>query len=335
MRKVAQMQAGILADFERFALTVDLNPSSLMRRVGIDPRLVEKPELSFPVRSWLELNELTSRISGMDDFGLRFAEYRGLPDLGPVILMLREEDTFGQALRTMIAFLQLHMDTIYLHLDESCDPIFTIDLMLENRGKCRQVIESGLASITNLMRWLIGQDWSPAAICFRHSRPASIARHNRFFRCPVEFLHEVDAIVLRPEDLSKRLPTSSPVTRRQVERYIQSIGVASTDIYVHRVTQVVAMALSRGEAAADVVAGYLGSDRRTLNRRLARSGLNYSAVLENVRRNVAVQHMLGSDRHLSDISGLVGFDTLRAFSRWFHQSFGSPPSAWRASRRNQ
>jgi len=42
--------------------------------------------------------------------------------------------------------------------------------------------------------------------------------------------------------------------------------------------------------------------------------------------------MLGSDRPLSDISGLIGFDSLSAFSRWFRQSFKVSPARWRKMR---
>ena len=84
-----------------------------------------------------------------------------------------------------------------------------------------------------------------------------------------------------------------------------------------------------GIRCTDIVARHLNVDPRTLNRRLAREGLNYSAVLESVRKNVAVQHLRDGNRPLSDIAELVGFGSLSAFSSWFHHAFDCAPSTWR------
>jgi len=88
-------------------------------------------------------------------------------------------------------------------------------------------------------------------------------------------------------------------------------------------------ALPKGEARADFIAGCLGIDRRTLNLRLARAGLNYSAVVASVRKNLVAQYLIGSERSLSDIAGLLGFNSLTTFGRWFRQSFGCAPRTWR------
>src|SRR5258708_3107940 len=101
-RTSAFVRSSILAEFRRLALALDLDPIALMRRAGIDRRLLDDPELTLPMRSVLELFEIAALTSGIDDFGLRLAESRGLPDLGPAILMLREKETVRDALRTMI-----------------------------------------------------------------------------------------------------------------------------------------------------------------------------------------------------------------------------------------
>jgi AraC-like DNA-binding protein len=328
----AVVRSSILADFRRVALAYDLDLVALMKRAGIHRRHLDDPELTLPVRALVELFELAALTSGIEDFGLRLAEARGLPDLGPIILMLREEETLRDALRSLVALLHLHSEALYMHLEEGEDPILTINIMVGGSGHYRQAIESGVAGITNILRWLLGADWAPTSISFTHSPPSSKTRYHRFFRCPVDFLQEFNGIVLRRRDLAKKLPASSPVLRRQVERYIRSINVESSDTYVYRVTQLIAMALPRSEAKAEIIARYLGTDRRTLNRRLARTGFNYSAVLVKVRKNLAIQHLLGSDRPLSEIAELVGFGSLRAFARWFRHSFDAAPSAWRKAR---
>ena len=168
---------------------------------------------------------------------------------------------------------------------------------------------------------------------FTHSRPAARARFDRYFRCYIDFDHEFNGIVLRPADVETKMPPMSSVLRRQMDLFIQAIDLVPGNACVHRATRVIAIALPRGQAKAAVVARCLGIDRRTLNRRLARAGLNYSGVVETVRKNLAIQHIAGSERPLSDIAGILGFSSLSAFTRWFRRSFDCAPRAWRKAQR--
>jgi len=329
----AVARSSILPEVKRLALANGLDPFALFKRAGIARRYLENPELTLPVRVIVDVLEIAALTSGVEDFGLRVGEARGVPDLGPLILMLREAATGRDALRTVVSLLHLHSNGIYMHLDESGPPIFTLEFMAADVGQCRHAIDSGLAGMTHLIRWVLGEDWAPVSVSFVHPRPASKVRYEQFFRCPVDFMQDVNGIVLRPSDLSKKLSGSTPALRRQVERYIRTINIGHSDAYVHNVTEVLAMALPRGEANADDIARYLGTTRRTLNRRLLRAGLSYSSVLKSVRRNLASQYLRGTDRPLSDIAGLIGFENLSSFTRWFRHSFGNAPSKWRRRQR--
>jgi AraC-like DNA-binding protein len=323
------VRSSSLADFKRFALALDLDPLALMKRAGIHKRFLDDPDLIVAARAVVDLLEIAALTSGIEDFGLRLGEARGLPDYGPVMLMLREQSSVRDALRTLVALLHLHSDAYYTHFEEGSNPIFTLDIMVGGEVEHRQAVDAAVAGLVHILRWLLGENWAPTSVCFKHARPASRTRFDRFFRCPIDFQHGINGVVLRRSDLDKKLHTSSPALRRQVERYIRTIDVATSDVYVHQVKQIVAMALPAGEASAVIVAGHLSTDCRTLNRRLARAHLNYSDVLEIVRRNLSVQHMLGSDRPLSDVAGLVGFESLTSFGRWFRGAFGVAPRVWR------
>lgn len=331
----AIVRSSSLADFRRLAMALDLDPIALMKRAGIHKRFLDDPDLIVPARAVVDLLEIAALTSGIEDFGLRLGEARGLPDYGPVILMLREQATVRAALHTLVALLHLHSNAYYTHFEEgSGEPIFTLDVMVGDTAEHRQAVDAAVAGLVHILRWLLGEQWTPTLVCFKHARPVSRLRFDRFFQCPIDFQHTFNGVALRRRDVERRLPFSSPALRRQVERYIRSIDVATDDVYVHQVTQIIAMALPCGEASVEIVARYLGTEPRTLNRRLARADLNYSGVLEIVRKNLSVQHMLGGNRPLSDVAGLIGFESLTSFGRWFRGAFGAAPSAWRKAQRN-
>jgi AraC-like DNA-binding protein len=320
------VRANVLIDFERIAPEFGLDPRALFEEVGIASEALAHS--TFPTDALARLLELAAEASGVEDFGLRFAERRGMPDLGPLMEVMSEEATVREALKTLCSLMHIHADGLFVRFEDEPEPILYIDLVANDLGPCRHTIESALVGLTEILRSLLGKGWSPALVALTLGRSASKARYERVFRCPVDSSQHFNGIVLHQSDLERPIPRSRPV-RSPVENYLLKKNGASRETFLRRAMKVVAMSLSQGNAKATLVADHLGMDRRTLNRRLARHGTNFSGVIEEVRRTLSAQHLLSSDRSLSDISVLVGFESLRAFDRWFRQSFGVTPRDWR------
>jgi len=324
-----------LAYFKRLALALDLDPVALLKETGIDRRHLEDLGLTLPVPAAYELVESAALSSGIEDFGLHLGEAYGLPDLGPVGLLMREELTVRDALQTMISLRNLHsdLDSTYMHLEEGETPIFRTDIIRKDKTLFRQSTDFIMALNVHILRSLLGEEWAPASVCFTHSRPKPSTRFNRFFRCPIHFEHEFNGIVLRQRELDRKMPPSSSVIRWQMDRFLQAIDIVPGNVCVHRAAQIIAIALPRGQVNAQATARCLGVDRRTLHRRLARAGVNYSKLVENIRKNLAAQYIVGSDRPLLDVASMLGFSSSSAFIRWFRRSFDCTPKAWRKAQR--
>lgn len=327
------VRSSVLLDFRRLALSLGLDPLALMARASISRRYLEDPELILPMGEVVHLLQISAEVSGVDDFGIRLAEMRGLPDLGPIMLMLREETSVRTALKSLAAMLHLHSDALYLYLDErDREPIFAVDIIGPDIGHSRQAIETSVAGAAEILRWLLGQEWVPVLVCFRHDRPISVIRHEHLFRCPLAFNFDFNGIMLRSEDLDRALPATSPVFRRQVERLLQGVSAGGGPSYLHRVTQIVAMLLPHGDATAANVARLAGTSARSLNRNLARFGTNYSQLLSALRRDRVTQILNNRNQSLTEVAGQLGFGSLSAFSRWFRETYGTAPRAWRKGR---
>lgn len=329
--KQGTIRSSMLVDYARLAAALGIDGLAQMQKVGIDRRYLDDSDLVLPITAVVDLLEQTALQSGIYDFGLRLAEMRGLPDLGPVNLMVREEETVRGAVHALIDFMHLHSDAGWLNFEDGESPFLTVNIMGCSSNSQRQAMDMSIAQTVSVIRWLLGDRWSPESICFTHSRPLTITRYSHFFRCPIDFLHEFNGIVLSKGDLDRKLVTSSPALRRQVERYVRSLPVSPRDMYAKRVAKLVALALPRGEAKVEMIAESMNTTSRTLNRKLAKTGVNFSGVLENARKELAVQFLIDDERPISDIAGMVGFNSLSAFSTWFKQSFECTPREWRRS----
>ena len=88
--------------------------------------------------------------------------------------------------------------------------------------------------------------------------------------------------------------------------------------------------LPAGRCSLKTIAHNLGIDRQTVHRHLVASGTTYTALLDEVRRELASRYVAEGDRTFSEIGEVLGFSEISAFSRWFRKKFGASASAWRA-----
>jgi AraC-like DNA-binding protein len=83
----------------------------------------------------------------------------------------------------------------------------------------------------------------------------------------------------------------------------------------------------------DDVARSLGMSKRTLARRLSDEGLNFTEVLQQLRRNLAVRYLDDPKLHISKIAWLLGFNEVSAFTHAFKRWTGKTPSQMRIGSR--
>jgi AraC-like DNA-binding protein len=81
----------------------------------------------------------------------------------------------------------------------------------------------------------------------------------------------------------------------------------------------------------DDVARSLGMSKRTLARRLSNEGLNFTEVLQQLRRDLAIRYLDDPKLHISKIAWLLGFNEVSAFTHAFKRWTGKTPSRMRTT----
>ena len=114
----------------------------------------------------------------------------------------------------------------------------------------------------------------------------------------------------------------------QAERYLRSLY--SQDDIAGELKRKLADLMARGEANADAACRALRLSRRTLQRRLKAEKTSFQKVLEEVRRELAVNYL--SDERLKsfDIAMLLGYSNLSTFTTAFKSWYDLPPAQYRA-----
>ena len=68
---------------------------------------------------------------------------------------------------------------------------------------------------------------------------------------------------------------------------------------------------------------------RTLARKLSDEGLNFTEILQHLRRDLAVRYLNDRKLHVSKIAWLLGFQEVSAFTHAFKRWTGKTPSEMR------
>jgi AraC-like DNA-binding protein len=98
-----------------------------------------------------------------------------------------------------------------------------------------------------------------------------------------------------------------------------------------RVENAISSLLPHGRVVVDDVARSLGMSTRTLARKLSDEGLNFTEVLQQLRRDLAHRYLDDPRLHISKIAWLLGFNDLSAFTHAFKRWTGKTPSQIRTT----
>ena len=98
-----------------------------------------------------------------------------------------------------------------------------------------------------------------------------------------------------------------------------------------RVENAISSLLPHGRVLVEDVARSLGMSERTLARKLSDEGLNFTEILQQLRRDLAVRYLDDHKLHISKIAWLLGFNEVSAFTHAFKRWTGKKPSQIRTT----
>jgi AraC-like DNA-binding protein len=96
-----------------------------------------------------------------------------------------------------------------------------------------------------------------------------------------------------------------------------------------RVENAISSVLPHGKVLVEDIARSLGMSERTLARKLLDEGLNFTEILQNLRRDLAVRYLKDRKLHISKIAWLLGFREVSAFTHAYKRWTGKTPSQMR------
>ncbi|HEX6734634.1 MAG TPA: AraC family transcriptional regulator ligand-binding domain-containing protein, partial [Azonexus sp.] len=165
-------RSACLTNYVELAQSLHISPLDQLRRVNISPSCLHNPDTMIPASGLIQLLENSAHAAGVENFGLRLAEGRKPSNLGPLAIVLRSQPTMRKALEALRQHAHLQAEAVMFHFEEQ-DGVLIIreELMPDHPEPMRQATEMAVGILYKTLLVLLGNEWRPNAICFRHAPP--------------------------------------------------------------------------------------------------------------------------------------------------------------------
>ena len=189
-----------------------------------------------------------------------------------------------------------------------------------------------VAILVDMCRASSRADFNPLRVLLERPTLNCADRFAEFFGTDVEFAASKNMLVFRKQDLEAPLPTANAELARSNEQVVQEYlaRIDRSDIVIQVKTRLIEQ-LPSGHVSEDAIANSLNMSLRTLQRRLREEGLSYKELLNETRRDLALQYIQDSRVSINQITYMLGFSECSNFSRAFKRWTGRSPTAYRLS----
>ena len=327
-----RVRAAALTHFLEVAQRYHLNADALIRKAGLTPAQISQPAQHLPTAAVVDLLEESAQISGCETFGLQMAEMRTLSDFGPISLLLSHQPSMRVALKSIMDYRHLLNESLTMVIENNGrTTVVREEILIRGRPGSRQATELAVGALLLIFRTLLEPHWHPVSAHFTHPAATDLGVHRRVFRCPVHFDSEFNGITCNTSDLDRQGMRSDPVMATYAQSFVDALPRSADDSLLLDIRKSIYLLLPLGRASIQQISQGLGMTVRTLQRRLEDLDVQFSDLINDVRRELAQRYISTTKHPLNRVSEQLGYSNQSAFTRWFVAEFEITPSKLRSN----
>ncbi len=309
----------------------NIDPLPLLKRTNLtQAALHERKHIS--IASQINFLSEASRALNDEWLGLTLAKQLDLREIGMIYYVAASSHLFGDALRRIVRYGRVVSDALELRVDQQGATLHLgISYSGFSRHTDRHQAEFVALVLLRICRKLIGHRIVPVAVSFVHHRSGNAAQIRSLFDCDVQFDSQADALSFDTTWLDRPVVDGDPyLNELMVKLCEEAIASRASNVSPFRtlVENNIAQLLPHGEASASNVARHIGVSERTFARRLASEGISFGGLLDDLRRELAINY-LRQDLQASQIAWLLGFRQNSSFTHACRRWTGKTPSELR------
>lgn len=326
--------AGLARGLVNLAVLKGAREADLLARAGIDPADLVDHDTRIPFPRYVALMRAGQALAGDPALALHYGEVRDFAEVSVVGLIGLASETMLEAFAQLNRYGRLVVEfdgpPERFQLVREGEDLWMVDTR-ENPNAFLELTESTFAGMVCGPR-RFGVSQLVKALQVTHPAPAYQAEYERIFQAPVAFVQDRNAMLLDQRWIFHRMQLQPRyafgILSQHAEGLLASLeGAKSTR---GQVEALLAPILHTGDASMVAIAGKLAMSRPTLARRLKAEGVTFEAVLDDLRRRMALDYLGARKVSVNETAYLVGFSEAAAFSRAFKRWTGRSPREARA-----
>ncbi len=310
------------------ASAAGVDGARLARDLGFDPATAADPDARIAIELETALWDEAARRTGDAAFGLHAAERLQPGPFDVLDYAVRTAPTLRAALERLARYNRLVHDVAVFTVIDRGD-VVRIEHALGGVPQSRHAAEFTLASLVVVGAQLIGAPLRARAVELHPEAPARADEHARIFAVAPRFGAAVNALELERAALERPAPAADPALSAVIVRHAEALlgaRPAPTARTAERVRRLIADTLGDGDVSLTAIAARLRLSERSLQRRLADEDTTFDALVEELRRELALRYLGDPHVAIAEVAYLLGYSEPSAFHRAFKRWTGRTPA---------
>jgi AraC-like DNA-binding protein len=315
-----------LANLLRVFESYELDAEALFAAEGIRFRLPLDPSARISREKFLRVRKRAAMLSGDPYFPLRIAQVLRPTDIGALGFALLASNSLRESFLRLARYCTMISDDLRISLTDE-PPNVVVSYIPDAGLEPDQLTSIAIgACILQLSRNHQIKPFKLTEMKFACKKPGRIAGYRKFFGCPLSFGHEVNQLVIPRDVADDPIPHSSlqlaQLHDEVMDKYLVELGQKGI---VGQVRAEIMRQLPASSLTMNSVSASLQYSSRTLRRQLKKEDVTFAQLVTQVRKELVGQYMSDQSLSLTQITFMLGFSELSAFSRAYKQWFGVSP----------
>lgn len=313
-----------------------IDQRAMLEATGIDPDAPWDSKFMIPAATYYEMLESMADQIDVTELPIHVGASMRCDEYGALGLAWKAAPTLRASCTRIERYARIWTGVVTYELrDHPRGTLFVLHRKGARRLGLRLSNEATLASAVSLVRQVCPIPFRPIEVYLQHPAPKSTAFHEAWFECPVTFGAKLDALLISNDAMER----ANILGDEGISRYLMSAldtelaRVETPPPVVSRAKDAIAQSLSEGTPRMADIAKSLGLSDRSFHRRLSEHGLNFKALAEETRQELAVSLLKDDQYSLADVAFLTGFSEQSSFTRAFKRWMGATPASYRKDSR--
>jgi AraC-like DNA-binding protein len=298
--------------------------AQILRGMELDEADLSQPSLRVSYRQRIQQLENMLALTSESGVWLDRPHEVAISDFGLLGYAMMSSATLEQAIQIAVKYHKMAGALFDLSFFTDADAglgVLRLDHLLAEGLVNQFVVEDLFMGIAPLIALLTGKPFQPSEILVSYSQPLYADRYEAAYHCPVRFDHAYCEYRFGLNVLNQPLAEADSNTAKICEESCRKI-LNQMEIEADIVSRICHLLISTpGEfPKLDQIADKLFIGTRTLRRRLRGLGTSYQKILDDVKKELAVEYLQTTSLSVQEISDLLGYSEVtnfrRAFVKW-------------------